>query len=178
MIAIAYTINLTPDAEGKYTIKYNAVSDDPAISSRNGRITYRPRKAPSDNNDLRQKASAYMGSMIGLAMRGDTQNSITTRCMNPASDFMSKKELIAARGYKFYGPKKKADVLAQAQETPVAKPAVANGERAYVVVSHKNPMTGAVVWTIERSDRKMYTEQEAKEALFKMQLESLGGPNA
>lgn len=178
MITIAYTITTKPNADGAYIIRYNAVSDDPRIESRRGEVPYKPRTKIRDNNELRHKANSALGVSIGRTMRGDTDNVIYLRCINPKSDFMTKKELIASRGYKFYGPRKKADVLAAMKKEkaePAKEPACQTkpGERAYEVVAVKNPMTGATTWTIARSTRIMLTEQEAKETLFKLQMEAL-----
>lgn len=128
-----------------------------------GTYTYRPWKTPENLNDVRN--TGRWAVRTHLAKRYGVKE-MTTLCLNPQSDFVSRAELRANSVRKKFMKKynleeagtKKEETVLMAEPQKIEKKAT--GERLYEVIE-----VGGI-WTIKKHDSKWYTADEAKTQLF------------
>lgn len=131
-----------------------------------GTYTYRPWKTPENLNTVRNTGRWAVRTF--LAKRYGVKE-MTTLCLNPQSDFVSRAELRAnsarKRFMKRYSleettAKKPEETILMAEPQKIEKRTSVNSERLYEVVE-----VGGV-WTIKKHDTKWFTAEEAKTQLF------------
>lgn len=180
MMNIAFTFNTKPNAKGEYSVQYTMTCDNPHIRPCNGSRMYKPRAKGLDINAIRNRIANNLYAYF-YSMYSDKEPSLRMNCMNPESDFLSRTELYRVRERKVgnfkkapvnvFSPARQLDL--PAPETPVQE-TVSPRSRIYEL-RQVETVNGDKVWTIVKCEKKLFTEQEAKEELFRLQMEKLNG---
>lgn len=131
-----------------------------------GTYTYRPWRKPENLNAVRN--TGRWAVRTHLAKRYGVKE-MTTLCLNPKHDFVSRAELRAISVRKKFmerynlekaEAKRQAETVLTAEPQKIEKRKPVNNERVYEVVE-----VGGV-WTIKKHDKKWFTAEDAKIQLF------------
>ena len=182
MYTIYFQFNVKPSANGSYAVSYS-VQD--VVTKRcviKEECDYTPRVTVAHNNDLRTKVRNAI--TMRLKEKYDISRNLNFKCLNPKSDFLTMGEMMRNT----YAAKRKAEneqkklngldstAWEETKATPTFPVKASSGGREFVLVPIIDG-DGNEHWVIKKSNLKVFTEQEAKEELFKIQMEALNGGN-
>lgn len=150
--------------KGAWAFDYKFYQNNHVIDE--GTYTYRPWKMPENLNAVRN--TGRWAVRTHLAKRYGVRE-MTTVCLNPKSDFVTRGELRAKamrkkfmEKYDLVSTEEKAqeETVLMAEPQKIEKFTPVKGGRLYEVVE-----VGGV-WTIKKHDTKWFTAEEAKTQLF------------
>lgn len=173
-VLLCFTVATTPNANGVYAARCTLSSEDHPEINNNYVYGYKPSKQIRDNNELRTR--------IGCSLRQDAINknpeladeTIKVKCLNPASDFLSRREMWNQRGHtakyrEMFAGKPKGESKEEKKE-----PTAPTNKREFEV-KQIQAADGTEYWTIVKSELELFSEEEARNKLFEMQMEALNG---
>lgn len=159
---IVFTFTPKPNKNGSYSCKFQCMQPDGHCVVQDA-YDYMPSRTPRNNNEVRSNLACAI--RMRLKQRYGITGCLRFTCLNASTDFMSRSALIA---------EKKRNKVTSTEKAEPQTPAAASSERQYELIQTEDS-AGKRHWTIVKSDKKFYSEEEVKEIMWKKTMEQLNG---